>query len=240
MKANIQGVTASLKQYNEQHYLAIQSTFPLHTLNSSIWGGGFGTHRCIVNRQVHKSYMCDHPREEMRAFLLNSGEEPEYTAGMLTAAYVSDVGFSAETLPLSNPFQEGQNSLNVSSWVTVGLGNAARAGRTHNMDSLYPGTINSIIVIDGTLSDSAMVNAVITATEAKTAALQDLQIKTKAEDAWATGTTTDAVVIAATQRGAEHAYAGTATKLGYLIGKTVYDAVKISTLALFGRGSQIK
>jgi adenosylcobinamide hydrolase len=230
MKVNIQGVTANLKQYNEHIYLAIQSTLPLYTLNSSIWGGGFGTHHCIVNRQVHKSYMCDNPSEEMRSFLLNSGEDPENTAGMLTAAYVRDAGFSAEHLPLTNPITDGQASLNVSSWVTVGLGNTARAGITRNTDSLYPGTINSIIVIDGILSDSAMVNAIITATEAKTAALQDLQIKTNAEDSWATGTTTDAVIIASTQRGAHYAYAGTATKLGYLIGKTVYDAASASTL----------
>jgi adenosylcobinamide hydrolase len=233
MKVNIPGVTASLKQYHEQDYLAIRSAIPLYTLNSSIWGGGFGNHHTIVNRQVHKSYMCDDPREEMRSFLVNCGEDSANTAGMLTAAYVRDVGFSAEDLPLTNPFTDGQTSLNVSSWVTVGLGNTARAGVTHNTDSLYPGTINAIIVIDGILSDPAMVNAVITATEAKTAALQDLQIKTNAEDSWATGTTTDAVVIAATQRGAQYDYAGTATKLGYLIGKTVYDAAKASTLRYF-------
>jgi adenosylcobinamide hydrolase len=221
MKVHIQGITASLKQFNGQHYLAIQSAMPLYILNSSIWGGGFGTRRCIVNRQVHKSYMCDNPEEEMRSFLIGSGEDPEQTAGMLTAAFVRDVGYSADALA----------SLNVSSWATVGLGNTARAGSTRDTDSLYPGTINSIVVIDGNLSDSAMVNAVITATEAKTAALQDLQIKTNADDSWATGTTTDAVVIASTQRGAvQYAYAGTATQLGYLIGKTVYDAVKASTL----------
>ena len=40
--------------------------------------------------------------------------------------------------------------------------------------SLYPGTINTIVVIEGSLTDAAMVNAVITATEAKAAALQAL------------------------------------------------------------------
>jgi adenosylcobinamide hydrolase len=51
-----------------------------------------------------------------------------------------------------------------------------------------------------------------------------------AEDYGATGTTTDAIVIAATQRGRPYKYAGTATKLGYLIGKTVYDATQVSAL----------
>ncbi|KIL40528.1 hypothetical protein SD70_13310, partial [Gordoniibacillus kamchatkensis] len=43
--------------------------------------------------------------------------------------------------------------------------------------------------------------------------------------AYATGTTTDAVLVAATGRGPLHRYAGTATEVGYLIGRTVYDAV---------------
>jgi adenosylcobinamide hydrolase len=218
MKEYIPGVTSNLKQFNEQSYLAIHSMRPLYTLNSSIWGGGFGSHHSIVNRQVHKSYSSEDPVAEMRDFLLKSGELPDDTAGMLTAAYVRDVGYSIEEL----------SSLQVSSWVTVGLGNTARAGLTKNTDLLYPGTINSIVVIDGILTDSAMVNAVITATEAKCAALQDLGTKVKAEDYAATGTTTDAVIIAATQVGIRYAYAGTATKLGYLIGKTVYDAFKLS------------
>jgi adenosylcobinamide amidohydrolase len=44
--------------------------------------------------------------------------------------------------------------------------------------------------------------------------------------AYATGTTTDAVLIAAAGGGSGpfHRYAGTATEVGYLIGRTVYDA----------------
>jgi adenosylcobinamide hydrolase len=233
MKVLIEGVTACMKQFDEHFYFAIHSEQPLYTLNSSVWGAGFGRHLSIINRQVHKSYMADDPAEEMRTFMLKCGEHPEHTAGMLTAAYVRDVGYSAESLALPDASAEMQKQLKVSSWVTVGLGNTARAGVTRNTDLLYPGTINSIVVIDGKLTDSAMVNAVITATEAKCAALQDLGIKVKAEEYGATGTTTDAVVIAATQRGTQYAYAGTATKLGYSIGKTVYDAVTISALRYF-------
>jgi adenosylcobinamide hydrolase len=229
MNINIVGVTADLNNPVDHQYLSIRSNQPLYTLNSSIWGGGFGMHHVIVNRQVNKGYLCDNPAEEMRSFLLDNGELPEKTTGMLTAAYVRDVGYSTEYLALKdNP--AGAANLHVSSWVTVGLGNTARAGMTKNTDLLYPGTINIIVLVDGILTDSALVNAVITATEAKTALLQDLQIKVSGEEVLATGTTTDAIIIAATQRGASYTYAGTATKLGYLIGKTVYNAAKASAV----------
>ncbi|MDB5054884.1 MAG: hypothetical protein JWM44_2934 [Bacilli bacterium] len=225
MNIPIDGVTAALKNNIDQPYLAIHSTKPLYTLNSSIWRGGFGMNTGIVNRQVHKSYFCDNPEEEMYRFLRKSGEDPEKTTGMLTAAYVEDVGYSTSYLQVTP-----EQVLHVSSWVTVGLGNASRAGISENVDLLYPGTINIIVLIEGLLTDSAMVNAVITATEAKAAAMDDLKIKVREGNHIATGTTTDAVIIATTRRGENYAYAGTATKLGYLIGKTVYDAAKESTL----------
>jgi adenosylcobinamide hydrolase len=234
MNSQIEGVAFSLKQNDEHTYIAIHSEKSFYTLNSSVWGGGFGYHHVIVNRQVHKSYYCDDPIEEMHQFLILSGELPEDTAGMLTAAYVRDVGNYAETLTWSaSPSGDGLETLSVSSWSTVGLGNTARAGVTKDQSLLFPGTINIIVVIEGNLTDSAMVNAVITATEAKTAVLEDLGIKAKNEAYGATGTTTDAIVIASTQMGRKHDYAGTATKLGYLIGKTVYEATKASALLYF-------
>ena len=78
------------------------------------------------------------------------------------------------------------------------------------------------------MTAAAMVNAVITATEAKAAALQDLGIVDPLHNAAATGTTTDAIVIAVSQSdryGVRHAYAGSATTIGSAIGKAVYDTV---------------
>ncbi|MOA56005.1 Adenosylcobinamide amidohydrolase [compost metagenome] len=71
-------------------------------------------------------------------------------------------------------------------------------------------------------------NAVITATEAKTAALQELGITEKANGLSATGTTTDAIVIGVSQDAswnAVHAYAGAATTIGCAIGEAVYASV---------------
>ncbi|KRF06027.1 hypothetical protein ASG89_19980 [Paenibacillus sp. Soil766] len=214
-------------------YMQITSENPLRTLNSSPWGGGFGHHRVLMNRQVDKTYNETDPLVEMEAFIAQEGLEPAETAGMLTAAWVNDVGFKELAWPLEEEGRElpgemvkEDESLRVAAWVTVGLGNKARAGAILPATSLYPGTINTIVVIEGHLTDAAMVNAVITATEAKAAALQALNITINGQ--FATGTSTDAVLIAATGRGTTFRYAGTATTLGYLIGRTVHEAILAS------------
>lgn len=88
-----------------------------------------------------------------------------------------------------------------------------------------PGTINIIVLVDGHLSRSAMVNAVITATEAKALAVQQAGLCLP-DGRPATGTTTDALVIACTGRGPLLPYAGAATVLGSMIGGAVYRAVE--------------
>ncbi|MDQ0874211.1 adenosylcobinamide hydrolase [Paenibacillus sp. V4I3] len=234
MEVPISGIRMDLVSSPQGAYLQICSEHPLRTLNSSPWGGGFGTHKVMMNRQVDKLYNEADPLREMDEFIQREGLNPQETAGMLTAAKVKDVGYSSVTWETGEDddisefgqklaMKPEQESLHVCSWVTVGLGNKARAGAELPSASLYPGTINTIVVINGCLTDAAMVNAVITATEAKAAALQALGILVEGQPA--TGTTTDAVLIAATCRGQTYRYAGTATALGYLIGRTVYEAI---------------
>ncbi|SFJ63030.1 Adenosylcobinamide amidohydrolase [Thermoflavimicrobium dichotomicum] len=72
-----------------------------------------------------------------------------------------------------------------------------------------------------------MVNAVITATEAKSATLQDLSIMDR-DGHIATGTNTDAIAIAVTQQPIGdyvHEYAGVSSPLGQAIGELVYQTV---------------
>lgn len=200
-------------------YYIIESERPLKTLNSSMWGEGFGRHYRLMNRQVDRSYSCDDPMAEMIDFMRLRDVPVEGTAALLTAARVQDRGFSELSM---------DTGLRVCTWATAGLSNKARAGRERKPEELFPGTINVITVIEGELTDAAMVNAVITATEAKTAALQDANIRLDGDQGTATGTTTDAVIIASTQEGPLFRYAGTATQLGHFVGRTVYESVKCS------------
>ncbi|KAI7257737.1 hypothetical protein KC345_g10718 [Hortaea werneckii] len=125
--------------------------------------------------------------------------------------------------------EEDTGSAGIFCCVTAAAGNAARAGSQRSVLAAYrPGTINIMLGIDGWLSPSAMVNAVMTATEAKAAALSDLGIVDAENGLIATGTTTDAIVLAVSgsrRYAAEHVYAGTATDLGGAIGRLVYSAV---------------
>src|SRR4029079_8638742 len=89
------------------------------------------------------------------------------------------------------------------------------------------GTINTIVVVAAELTLAGAVNAVVTATEAKALSLIDRRVRTTSGDL-ATGTSSDAIVIASALPGAGAArasapwrYAGTATTLGLLIGETV-------------------
>jgi iron complex transport system ATP-binding protein len=89
----------------------------------------------------------------------------------------------------------------------------------------FPGTINTILLVDACLSPAARVNAVITATEAKTLALAEARVQAP-HGGPASGTGTDSVVIAATESGQRFEYAGTVAPLGVLISRAVRRAMQ--------------
>ncbi len=94
-----------------------------------------------------------------------------------------------------------------------------------------PGTINIMLFISRPLTEAALVRTIITATEAKTAALQELAVNSRYSDGLATGTGTDQIIAAAPDReGFRLTWAGKHSKLGELIGRAVKRAVK-ETLA---------
>jgi iron complex transport system substrate-binding protein len=118
------------------------------------------------------------------------------------------------------------NAMTVYALVTAGAGsNAQRASR--DTGSYYePGTINILVLANMRLTPRAMTRAVICATEAKTAALQDLDIRSSFTPRInaATGTGTDNVIVVQGQ-GPAIDNAGGHTKMGELIGKAVYQGV---------------
>lgn len=94
------------------------------------------------------------------------------------------------------------------------------------------GTINTLLFINHELTPGAMVRTVMTATEAKTAALQELSVASRYSDGLATGTGTDQIGVASRlQTGGILTGAGKHCVLGELIAKTVHDAI-LETLTL--------
>jgi ABC-type Fe3+-hydroxamate transport system substrate-binding protein/adenosylcobinamide amidohydrolase len=111
--------------------------------------------------------------------------------------------------------------------VTAGV--RSNALRTSKDEGRFyePGTINIIILTNTRLSPRAMTRAIITATEAKTAVLQELDIRSSQTPLinQATGTGTDNLIVVE-GTGSDIKSSGGHTKMGELIGIAVYEAVK--------------
>jgi iron complex transport system ATP-binding protein len=188
--------------------LLLRSRRPLRALASTVVGGGFSEVACFLNRHVSKSYNQADPAGDLRAFARDYGLNESFI-GLMTAAYLDQ----ARTVTLRD------GSLCVAVVTTAGLSNATAAGLSAPAPPA-PGTINLIVLIDADLTRAAMVNVVITATEAKTHVLLQQNIITP-EGQPATGTSTDAIVVACSGRGEALAYAGPATRVGWLVGRGV-------------------
>ena len=117
--------------------------------------------------------------------------------------------------------------MEIQALVTAGVcTNALRASR--DTGPFYePGTINIILLPNMALTPRAMARAVISATEAKTAALQDLDIRSSVNPArhGATGTGTDNVIVVQ-GAGDRIDNAGGHSKMGELIAAAVYRGVQ--------------
>lgn len=103
----------------------------------------------------------------------------------------------------------------LTTFVTAGVSNPNPEG---------PGTINIIVHSRQPLSDGAMLETIVTATEAKAKALQEMGYAF-------TGTTTDAVVVAHEGGGDAHEYAGTLTE----VGRRVYESVRVGVREALSR-----
>jgi iron complex transport system ATP-binding protein len=198
--------------------IVVSATEPLKVLSSALVGSGFQWATHFVNRQVSKDYDCEDAETEMKHYLRRRGFPVQKTIGMMTAVSVEDAVC----------MYEKHDAFSVWAVVTAGVGNAVDAAQAWKREELSQkvGTINIMVFIDGTLTDAAYVQALMTATEAKTKALYDEKIVDPETSTYATGTSTDCIAIAATQTGATFPYAGTITPIGKAIGRTVYEATK--------------
>lgn len=107
--------------------------------------------------------------------------------------------------------------------------NAIRTGvdeGTHIEGQEPKGTVNIIVLTNARLTDGAMARAIVTATEAKTAAFEDLKVPSSyTKDVQATGTGTDSVIVVSGTSGPRVTYTGGHSRIGELIGKAIYEAV---------------
>lgn len=193
----------------------VHSQAPLNALSSAILGGGFRRVRHILNAYVDKDYNSMTPQADLRALARRLDVSGAFV-GLLTAVPLRKARLAF--------YQE--NGLSAGALITAGVGNAASAGMTKPYRPQV-GTINLILLLDANLTRSAMLNACITATEAKTSVLQARGVRTSDGDL-ATGTSTDTVTAVATGKGKSQSYAGSVTILGWLIARAVRQALNES------------
>jgi adenosylcobinamide amidohydrolase len=197
-----------------EEFVVLESPILLKTMSSGVVGSGTGWYSTFVNRHVNKDYDCSDHREEMVEYLRQNGFDPVKTVGMMTAVILEDASFKL--------YQE--NGFSVFIVVTASVGNAVDVSKSgQNSYEKSPGTINTWIFVNGELTEEAFIQCIMTATEAKTNAMHDLEIRDRLTGTIATGTSTDSILIAATQRGEKLEYAGTITVLGRVIGKGVHE-----------------
>jgi adenosylcobinamide amidohydrolase len=176
-------------------------------ISSGVLGGGIGPREWALNAQVPSRYARTDPAGHLTELAARLGLTGP-GIGMLTAARVtnlitrSDEGAEAAVT----------TGLRVPTWAAA----PADAADAH----LAPGTINIIVSVPVPLTDAALVNAVITATEAKTQAVLDAGIP-------GTGTATDAVCVAALAPpgAAAEDFAGPRSAWGARIARAVHAAV---------------
>jgi adenosylcobinamide hydrolase len=192
----------------------VRSVEPLAVLSSAVVGGGQGAVRHIINMHVADDYDGAHPEDDLHAFAAQRGVHEPFV-GLMTAAWTEHARVGVES----------RSGLTVAAVVSVGLANPECAGITPPM-AARPGTINTILLIDAALTPSAMVNAVITATEAKTMTLGEWEVRTH-DGRPASGTSTDSVVVACTGRGEPLLYAGPATTAGWLVARAVREVMAL-------------
>ncbi len=186
-------------------------------ISSAMLGGGIGPAGWVLNAQVPGAYSRTDPVAHLTELAALYGLEGA-GVGMLTAASVArtmrrdDAGVRASATV----------GLRVPTWAASPAGTpdpelapldgTPRSART-------PGTINIVVAVPVPLSDAALVNAVVTATEAKTQALLEAGFP-------CTGTASDAVCVATASGGAaEEVFAGPRSTWGARIARAVHAAV---------------
>lgn len=198
-------------------------------LSTSLYNGGYhDDYTAVYNYDAKQGagmpceMLADTYVEHMRLVSKRLALDPDKVSGMGTAASMENAVVEALS------FKE----LTVTAIVTGGIEtNGGRAGDPADYYKPMPkpkyGTINIMLLLDCDMPEGTMARALVTCTEAKTAAIQELLEGSKYSNGIATGSGTDQTIIIANSESELYMEgAGKHSKLGELIGKTVKNAVK--------------
>jgi adenosylcobinamide amidohydrolase len=174
-------------------------------ISSAMLGGGIGVREWVLNAQVVAGYARMDPVEHLTS--LGPGGSG---VGMMTAASVdryvraSDGGVEAVATV----------GLRVPTWAA-----ALEGTEDPELAPMRVGTINIVTVLPVAMTDAALVNLVMTVTEAKSQALIEAGYP-------CTGTASDAVCVAVPLDGPEELFGGPRSEWGARAARAVHTAVR--------------
>ncbi|MBX6389576.1 MAG: adenosylcobinamide amidohydrolase [Frankia sp.] len=199
---------------------------PMRMISSAVLGGGLTRGEWVINAEVTADYRREDPGRHLQDIASELGLPVQAGVGLMTATDVLRVC--------------GARDGGVRCDATVGLAYPAWAAAPDGLPlpavPWRPGTVNLVCVLPVRLSDAALVNAVITATEAKSQALLEAGVP-------GTGTASDAVVVACPDGTADvrwpyAEFCGPRSLWGARLARAVHAAVAEGTARYAARWSQ--
>jgi adenosylcobinamide amidohydrolase len=206
----------------------------MRAISSTVLGGGIGVRRWVLNAQVPIDYARTDPAHHLEQLARDAGCDGP-GVGFLTAAGVEHCEHAADdgvevsaTVGIHLPVWAAAPPEISAVGTSSPKESASTRQRTRDAVASGPGTINIVAFSPLALVDAALVNAVITVTEAKTQALLEHEID-------GTGTASDAVCILAPLDGPADPFCGPRSPIGAALARAVHAAVSAGTAAWLQR-----
>ncbi|WP_405306343.1 adenosylcobinamide amidohydrolase [Methanobrevibacter sp.] len=194
-------------------------------ISTSKLNGGFSNNfKSVFNHHLSQENIDYLENHDVSEYLIQHCEslniDSTYSTGLTTLARMKNVSIATKSF----------KNIEVVALTTAGVRtNAVRAGdpAAYYEENGRFGTINTIILINAHLEYETLLEAFMTATEAKTVALNDLKIPSQYSNGYATGTGTDGLCIFSNLESDNNlTNAGKHSKLGELIAGAVCESIK--------------
>ncbi len=219
-----------LSSVNDEVYYLKDTIFVKFNVNrngisTSKLNGGFSNNfKSVFNHHLSQENIDYLENHDVGDYLIQHcwslGIDSAYSTGLTTLAQMKNVSIVTKSF----------KNLEVVALTTAGVRtNAVKAGdpAAYYEENGKFGTINTIILLNAHLDYETLLEAFMTATEAKTVALSDLKIPSQYSNGYATGTGTDGLCIFSNLESDNTlTNAGKHSKLGELIANAVCESVK--------------
>ena len=192
---------------------------------SQLNGGTCDTYKTVFNQHLSQDRIDYLESHDVCEYLINECRsleiDPNYSTALITLAKMENMSIVTKSF----------KNVEVTAISTAGVRtNASKAGDSASYwqenGEYHFGTINTILLVNVSLDKPTLMEAFMTATEAKTVSLNNLRIPSQYSNGYATGTGTDGLCIFSNLDSDDKlTNAGKHSKLGELIANAVIESV---------------